>query len=474
MTGDYLSLELELVNLSGKMCLPIVEGGKGIGISDGTTAGNFAKCGAVGTISGVNADILDDNGEVVPLVYHAKERLARHLEMVKHSILGGISQAKRAYDICGSRGRIHLNVLWEMAASEEIMMGILDGAKGLIHGVVCGAGMPYRLAEIAARYQVYYYPIVSSMRAFRLLWKRSYSMFKDWLGAVVYECPWRAGGHNGLSNKENPLEPGDTYSRVTELRSFLNEIGLDQLPIIVAGGVWNLKEYAHYLQNRAVGPVAFQFGTRPMVTQESPISQEWKLRLLHAKPGDVYLNNYSPTGFYSSALRNAFLDSLDARMQRQFSYRTEPDAEFSYQFNYRNGQRTYYFRGVDQDRILEYLQAGYNIPAKTPDENVLVLLSEAEKVEMLKERSECVGCLSQCRFSSWNQDATKNYVTGRLPDPRTYCIQTKLMHAFHGVDLDHQLLFSGKNAFRFATDPLYNNDHIPTIAELIAVIQSGN
>ena len=67
-----------------------------------------------------------------------------------------------------------MNVLWEMGACERVLHGVLEGAKGLVHGVTCGAGMPYRLAEIAARYDVYYYPIVSSARAFRALWKRAY------------------------------------------------------------------------------------------------------------------------------------------------------------------------------------------------------------------------------------------------------------------------------------------------------------
>ncbi len=55
-----------------------------------------------------------------------------------------------------------MNVLWEMAAAERVLHGVLEGARGLIHGVTCGAGMPYKIAEICARYGVYYYPIVSS------------------------------------------------------------------------------------------------------------------------------------------------------------------------------------------------------------------------------------------------------------------------------------------------------------------------
>ena len=49
------------------------------------------------------------------------------------------------------QGRIHMNVLWEMAAAERVLHGVLEGARGLIHGVTCGAGMPYRIAEICAR-----------------------------------------------------------------------------------------------------------------------------------------------------------------------------------------------------------------------------------------------------------------------------------------------------------------------------------
>ena len=62
-----------------------------------------------------------------------------------------------------------MNVLWEMGSCERVLQGVLEGAKGLIHGVTCGAGMPYRLAEICARYGVHYYPIVSSGRAFNAL-----------------------------------------------------------------------------------------------------------------------------------------------------------------------------------------------------------------------------------------------------------------------------------------------------------------
>src|SRR3954466_7683574 len=196
--------------LSGADVWPLVEGGKGVAVSNGRSAGAWAAAGGVGTFSGVNARVLDANGECVPCVFRGRDRLERHEELIAYSIQGGISQARLAHETRGGEGRVHMNVLWEMGGCERVLQGVLEGAKGLIHGVTCGAGMPYRLAEICARYGVHYYPIVSTPRAgspaprsapppppFNALGNRPYHKAAEWLGAVVYEDPWLAGGHNG-------------------------------------------------------------------------------------------------------------------------------------------------------------------------------------------------------------------------------------------------------------------------------------
>src|SRR5690606_27875034 len=128
--------------------------------------------------------------EYVPLVYRGRDRRERLEALVAYSIQGGISQARLAHETRHGEGRVHMNVMWEMGGCERVLQGVLDGARDLSHGVTCGAGMPYRLAEICARYRVHYYPIVSSARAFNALWKRAYCRFAEWLGAVVYEDPW--------------------------------------------------------------------------------------------------------------------------------------------------------------------------------------------------------------------------------------------------------------------------------------------
>jgi len=48
--------------ISGREVLPLVEGGKGISISNGESSGAWAASGGVGTFAGVNADSYNDKG----------------------------------------------------------------------------------------------------------------------------------------------------------------------------------------------------------------------------------------------------------------------------------------------------------------------------------------------------------------------------------------------------------------------------
>ena len=452
--------------------MPIVEGGKGVGITNGITAGSFAKAGAVGTFSGVNADYIDQNGKFIPLEYKTSTRREKHEELIAYSIKGGIAQAKIAHDISGNSGRIHMNVLWEMGGAEKILHGILEGAKDLIHGVTCGAGMPYRLSEIAEKYRVYYYPIVSSMRAFRALWKRSYHKAKNLLGGVVYECPWRAGGHNGLSNAEDPNAYEDPYPRVAELRSFMNSVGLNDVPIVMAGGVWNIEEFEDWLDNPEIGPIVFQFGTRPILTKEYPISESWKKKLLSLKKGDIYLNRFSPTGFYSSAIENEFIRELKGREIRQVEYRTKAVDEFITEIPFGQRGRVVYIKQSDKEKVDQWIKSGFDEGMKTPDET-LMFVDKSKATQILTDQIDCMGCLSQCRFSNWADKEEMNYTTSRKADPRSFCIQKTLQEVRKGLDIENQLMFSGHSAYRFSTDPFYADGFVPTIKQLVDRIMIG-
>jgi len=465
-----MSFSLEPIQLSGKEVLPLIEGGKGVAVSTGESSGAWAAAGGVGTVSAVNADSVDENGNIIRTVYEGKSRLARFDELVAQGISGGIDQVKIAHDIAGGEGRIHVNILWEMGGAERVLEGVLNGAKGLVHGVTCGAGMPFKVAPLAAAHGVYYYPIVSSARAFRALWLRSYRKYPEWLGGVVYEDPWLAGGHNGLSNSEDPNKPQDPYPRVAELRKTMNDYGLQNVPIVMAGGVWFLREWSNWFNNPEIGPITFQYGTRPLLTQESPISDAWKERLLHLKPGDIKLNRFSPTGFYSSAVYNQFLHELYDRSDREIAYLDHPAGDHTEPFTFGVRNKEVYVTRQDSKRAKKWIAEGFTKPLSTPD-STLVFVSPEKAKEIRQDQLDCMGCLSQCAFSNW---AVEGGTTGRKADPRSFCIQKTLQEIAHGADPDTHLMFAGHAAYRFAEDPFYANGFIPTVKQLVDRICTGD
>jgi NAD(P)H-dependent flavin oxidoreductase YrpB (nitropropane dioxygenase family) len=332
--------------------------------------------------------------------------------------------------------------------------------------------MPYKLSEIAARYNVSYLPIISSARAFRALWKRAYHKFSELMAAVVYEDPWLAGGHNGLSNAEDPTRPEDPYPRVKALRETMRAEGIsDTVPIVMAGGVWYLREWEHWIDNPELGQIAFQYGTRPLLTEESPIPQGWKDRLRTLEEGDILLHRFSPTGFYSSAVLNPFLRNLEARSERQVPYSRVPAGEHTVQLDVGVKGKNFWVAPKDRERARVWAAAGFTEALKTPDDTVVFVTPE-ERATIREDQAACMGCLSHCGFSSWKDH--DDFTTGRLADPRSFCIQKTLQDIAHGDDVDRNLMFAGHAAFRFKQDPFYSNNFTPTVKQLVDRILTGD
>jgi len=288
---------------------------------------------------------------------------------------------------------------------------------------------------------------------------------------VVYEDPWLAGGHNGLSNSEDPLRPEAPLGRVVALRKMMASFGLDNVPIIMAGGVWWLSEWQDWIDNPEVGPVAFQYGTRPLLTQESPISTAWKNKLLTLTEGDVLLNRFSPTGFYSSAVKNPFMMELQQRSERQIAYLSKPVGEHSAEFPVGPRGRPVYVTETDRERAQAWTAQGFTSALKTPD-STLIFVTPEKAETILADQVGCMGCLSACLFSNCSQTGPDNAPT-RKADPRSYCIQKTLQTVAHSDDCENQLMFAGHNAYRFKDDPFYANGFIPTVKQLVERIMTG-
>ena len=87
--------ELKLLDLCGKTVFPLFEGGRGVNVSNGQTAGAWAKENCVGTFSAVFPDIRDKDGNLCLENITAKTRMERHQQLMDQAVEGCVSRRQR-------------------------------------------------------------------------------------------------------------------------------------------------------------------------------------------------------------------------------------------------------------------------------------------------------------------------------------------------------------------------------------------
>src|SRR4051812_26602549 len=95
---------INAIRMGGVEVLPLVEGGKGVSVSNGISSGNWAATGGVGTFSAVNADSYDAEGRRIEQVYYGRTRRERHEELVRYAVSGAVTQARQAHELAGGKG----------------------------------------------------------------------------------------------------------------------------------------------------------------------------------------------------------------------------------------------------------------------------------------------------------------------------------------------------------------------------------
>jgi hypothetical protein len=170
-------------------------------------------------------------------------------------------------------------------------------------------------------------------------------------------------------------------------------------------------------------------------------------------------------------VRTRFLRSLEARSQRQIAYTKEMVGDHAFQLDVGIGTRkNYWVTKGDLQHAREWYGAGFTEAIKTPDETLIFVTPEEQKM-IRKDQADCMGCLSQCAFSSWAENEKNS--TGRLADSRSFCIQKTLQDIAHGGDVEDNLMFAGHSAFRFKQDPFYSNGFVPSVKQLVDRILTG-
>lgn len=275
---------LKIGNLVAR--LPIIQGGMGVGVSRCNLASAVAKNGGIGVLSAAH------------IGYDHKEFESNTLETNLKALKEQIITAKKKAE----GGIIGVNIMVAIRNYEEHVKASIEAGVDLI---ISGAGIPTMLPKIAKDSKVKLAPIVSSLKSARVIlkfWDRHHEVAPDML---VVEGP-RAGGHLGFKNEEieNSYDSFDenVVNIIKEVKNYEEKYN-KEIPVVVAGGVFDGKDIAKYLNMGAAG---VQMATRFVATEECDASEEYKEAYVNAKSEDIVIVK-SPVGMPGRALLNNFV-----------------------------------------------------------------------------------------------------------------------------------------------------------------------
>jgi nitronate monooxygenase len=287
------------LRLGGKSCLPLVQGGMGVGISAHRLAGSVAREGCVGTVSSV--DLRRLHPDLMRATGKSRDKAA--IESANLQALGREIGAAR--ELAGGRGAIAVNVMRAVSQyADYVRTACASGADA----IVVGAGLALDLPELARDWPgVALVPIVSEARAAALIarrWQRR-GRAPD---AIVVEHPRYAGGHLGATRLEEVDDARFDFERVLpEIRAALHDAGLDadKVPLIAAGGI-NSPERVRAA--RDAGAAAVQVGTPFAVAEEGDAHINFKKVLAGARAEDIVVF-MSVAGLPARAVRTPWLSN---------------------------------------------------------------------------------------------------------------------------------------------------------------------
>ena len=273
---------------------PIIQGGMGVGISLSSLASSVANEGGIGVIAANGIGLLEKD--------YYQDGQAANIRAFRKEI-------QRARSL--TKGVLGVNI---MVALEDYLTLLDVAIEENVDIVFHGAGLPIKNLPIEKirKHNIKVAPIVSSARAITMIatmWKRIYNDLPD---CFVLEGPL-AGGHLGFS-EEQINDPSFKLENLTaqcvkELKALEKEI-----PLIVAGGIYNGSDIHRFLK---LGAQGVQMGTRFVATKECDASDAFKEAYLKAKKSDIGLIN-SPVGLLGRAIKNTFLFDAEAGKRPSF------------------------------------------------------------------------------------------------------------------------------------------------------------
>src|ERR1044072_3601105 len=101
---------------------------------------------------------------------------------------------------------------------------------------------------------------------------------------------------------------------------------------------------------------------------------------MNLEEGDVLLHRFSPTGFYSSAVRNPFLRNLEARSERQIAFTKEPIGDHHFQLDVGVGtKKNFWVTKGPLQPARKWFARGNTNAIKAPDDTLIFVMPDEEK-----------------------------------------------------------------------------------------------
>lgn len=278
--------------------IPIIQGGMGVGISMAKLAAAVANEGAVGVISSIGLGLFD------------KTPNTDYFEANKIALRNEIRKARKL-----TNGVLGVNLMCAITDFDDMLQVSVDENIDIIF---LGAGLPLRNMPKKALEEgkIKFVPIVSSARAANLIctfWEKHYGRYPD---AFVIEG-FLAGGHLGFKI-EQINDPAFSLENIlaevlAATKSFKNRQG-EQIPLIVAGGIFSGADIYKFMQ---LGAKGVQMGTRFVVTEECDADIAFKKAYIECKESDIAIIE-SPVGLPGRVIKNQFIKDVLLGIKKPF------------------------------------------------------------------------------------------------------------------------------------------------------------
>jgi len=271
-----------------EICLPIVQGGMGVGVSLSGLASAVANEGGIGVMSCAG----------LGLIYNQTPG-----DYLKNCIWGLKEELRKARE--KTKGVIGVNIMVALSNFADMVHTSIAEKADIIFA---GAGLPLDLPSfLTPDSKTLLSPIVSSARAAKIIcdkWLTNYNYLPD---AIVVEGP-KAGGHLGFKREQIEDENYSLEYLIPEVVAIAAQYNdKKMIPVIAAGGISTGEDILRFIR---LGAAGVQMSSIFVPTEECDASPVFKQVYINSSQKDMMIIQ-SPVGMPGRAFDGEFIHRVN-------------------------------------------------------------------------------------------------------------------------------------------------------------------